>query len=173
MDKNLVVTKEHVPQRCEICHQPDMFVAATSECQRCKGIVVGKNQVSVTELRTINGNFGLGVVRIFTAIVLGLSLFSSAKANGFELVHILVWSTSLIGGVITLIEWSYLKDGRVSPIEKYRSIFSKIVMFLLIVTSITQQLLNGAFNIYLSLVALILPLIHIAQMIKSKLITKQ
>lgn len=39
MDKKLVVTKERLPQRCEICHQSDMFVAATSECERCKGIV--------------------------------------------------------------------------------------------------------------------------------------
>lgn len=39
MGKNLVVTKEHLPQRCEVCHQPDMFVAVTSVCGRCKGIV--------------------------------------------------------------------------------------------------------------------------------------
>lgn len=170
MDKNLTVTKEHLPQRCEVCHQSDMFVAVTGECGRCKAIAIEKKQVSVTNLRTTlleskdttrNVDFGLGVIRIFTAIVLGLSLFNSAKANGFELVHILVWSTSFVGGVISLIQWSYLKDGKISPIEKYRSTFSKIVMFLLIATSITQQLLNGAFNIYLSLLALMLPLIYI------------
>lgn len=36
MDKSLVVVKEHLPQRCEICHQSDLFVAATGNCKRCK-----------------------------------------------------------------------------------------------------------------------------------------
>ena len=36
MEKKLTVTKEHLPQRCEICHQTDLFVATTGECKRCK-----------------------------------------------------------------------------------------------------------------------------------------
>lgn len=35
MEKKLTVTKEHLPKRCEICHQSDMFFAEKEYCERC------------------------------------------------------------------------------------------------------------------------------------------
>ena len=47
MDKNIVVTKEGLPQRCEVCHQADMFVASTGYCERCK-------DTAITVIESIN-----------------------------------------------------------------------------------------------------------------------
>lgn len=34
--KEIIIQKENLPTRCEICHQSDLFVAQTNTCQRCK-----------------------------------------------------------------------------------------------------------------------------------------
>ena len=54
MDKNLIITKEHLPSRCEICHQSDMFVATTGECGRCKDTVIKSISSKASRKRHLN-----------------------------------------------------------------------------------------------------------------------
>lgn len=39
--ENLIVRREHLPERCEICHQSDQFDPVANRCSRCELVVIG------------------------------------------------------------------------------------------------------------------------------------
>ncbi len=40
MDEKIVINKEYAPERCDICHQQDMFNPSINFCQRCAGVPI-------------------------------------------------------------------------------------------------------------------------------------
>lgn len=41
---DLLIKKEHLPERCEVCHQSDAFDPASGKCKRCEGLFAEKEE---------------------------------------------------------------------------------------------------------------------------------
>lgn len=41
---DLLIKREHLPERCEVCHQSDAFDPTTGKCSRCEGLFAKKEE---------------------------------------------------------------------------------------------------------------------------------
>jgi hypothetical protein len=41
---DLLIKKEHLPERCEVCHQSDAFDPTSGKCKRCEGLFAEKEE---------------------------------------------------------------------------------------------------------------------------------
>ncbi|MBI4748317.1 MAG: hypothetical protein HY774_07490 [Acidobacteria bacterium] len=75
--ENLIVRREHLPERCEICHQSDQFDPPTGLCVRCQAIAsqlqsssVAPSEVALKGNRR-TGAASLGIIySVFLAVYL-------------------------------------------------------------------------------------------------------
>lgn len=56
MNQTMTIRKKHLPIRCEICHQSDMFNAETISCNRCNP-VVSSSRSQITDQKTATTQF--------------------------------------------------------------------------------------------------------------------
>lgn len=159
MVEKVKLKTESQPKRCEICHQSDYFDPETNDCSRCESISISARKKQVIYYAKHAKNDFVrekalehGIVRIFTAILMPVVLLFKST-HGLELLIIVASFISFVDGIISLMDWKYLKDGEALPFKNYRNMISKIVMFLAISVCIAQQLLNGKISIFLSLVS--------------------
>lgn len=78
--KTLSIQKEHLPIRCEVCHQIDMFDRVNNICQRCVGIKLpNKNNLtkSVLELMVPFANTENTTLEVSAYLILFLSVILS------------------------------------------------------------------------------------------------
>lgn len=159
MVEKVKLKTESQPKRCEICHQSDYFDPETNDCSRCESISISaKKKQAIYHAKHAKGDsagekaLDHGIVRIVTAIFLPIALLLKLT-HGLELLIILASVISFVEGIISLIDWKYLRDGEALPFQNYRSLISNIIMFLAISVCIAQQLLNGKTSIFLSSIA--------------------
>lgn len=82
-EKQLIIHKTTTAQRCEICHQSDMFNLETGECGRCRNIPVAKVQTqSANETRGLSSRTVLiGTTIMFVVGSLIYSLLVAGKLD--------------------------------------------------------------------------------------------
>lgn len=163
MVQKVKIKTESQPERCEICHQLDYFDPQTNNCSRCSSLVIVEKQDTSIKKKQIpyysyyiEDDFAKkkalehGVLRLITAVF----LFSTLHGSGaFELAVILASIMSLIGGIISLIDWHHLKMGKDLILQNYRNIASQITLFLIVGICIAAQISIGKVDMLLSLIA--------------------
>jgi hypothetical protein len=110
----IIINKEFLPVRCEICHQTDLFDIQNSYCKRCKHMylkgvmtdkkgkmLLAKSIVAAISETAIGGCLGLftgAITNIFTSAILIELAFKVNLLEKFELVFLAI--TYVIGLVV-------------------------------------------------------------------------
>lgn len=167
MDKHIVVTKEHLPQRCEICHQADYFDPVTNSCSRCaltatekKDVLAKTDQITGTKSQNNTARTTSDFAGI-KPIIAGIILSQSIHINKYGLLSVAFAISAIlfIWGIIDLIDWFCLQFSIIPPFQNYKEAISNIALFLIGGVCVRHQLINGEINILLSIIATLLLII--------------
>ncbi len=123
-ENKLVVRRETLPARCEICHQSDMLDAASGICRRCESL---ESIITAEERRTVEGEIGGGcgiLVKLFLFFAVfcllcgGLcSILSYGKDHGGGLFILAVYFIILFFTVLRWLRTDQLKPRNQSGIS--------------------------------------------------------
>ncbi|MFY9226265.1 MAG: hypothetical protein WAQ98_26545 [Blastocatellia bacterium] len=84
-EKQLIIHKTTTAQRCEVCHQSDMFNIETGECGRCRNIPVAKIQVQSTDVpNQTQPNNRILLISTTVMFVLGSLIYSFLVAGRLD-----------------------------------------------------------------------------------------
>ncbi|MBN8724895.1 MAG: hypothetical protein J0M03_18295 [Acidobacteria bacterium] len=84
-EQQLIIHKTTTAQRCEICHQSDMFNIETGECRRCGNIPVAKIQTQPTnEIQPTGLSTRLVLITTTIMFVVGSLIYSLLVAGRLD-----------------------------------------------------------------------------------------
>lgn len=132
----LKINKESLAERCEICHQSDLFNARTNQCSRCNnallqrtylnrilppffrpsrytGFIIKETNNGLTIRFDQQSTSATSVVFVATAIFLAYQAFSYAFSYGFTLLSIAILVSLIATTISLMVEYYNCKTIRI------------------------------------------------------------
>lgn len=98
----MIIMRENLPTRCDICHQMDLFDPQTGECKRCKKLA---NQLKKLSKKQISHPSDASALQVFGALLLfGVNIYflpyARLSIQNFWLIWGIYFSSVTIGIIL-------------------------------------------------------------------------